>query len=95
MLAIAERPVQFVEVGLWVERAPGSTIERQLRFPTVQAAVTALTHPESSPLFDRHREVDLDWFGFEVQIYFTDGTRTAPFQVLSRDHAVRLLKEYE
>ena len=87
-------PVQCVHVGLWVERAPGSSIERQLRFPTVQAAVDALTHPESSQLFDRHRGVDLNWFGFEVQIYFTDGTRTAPMQVLSRDHAVRLLNEY-
>ena len=94
MLAIADATVQFVEVGLWVERSPGSTIERQLRFPTVQAAVSALTHPESSPLFDRHRGVDLDWFGFEVQIYFTDGTRTAPLQVLSRDHAVRLLNQF-
>jgi hypothetical protein len=88
------RSVQFVQVGLWVERSPGSSIERQLRFPTVQAAVTALADPESSPLFDRHRGVDLDWFGFEVQIYFTDGTRTAPMQVLSRDNAVRLLNEY-
>jgi hypothetical protein len=88
------RSVQFVEVGLWIERAPGSSIERQLRFPTVKAAVAALTRPESSPLFDRHRGVDLSWFGFELQIYFTDGTRTAPFQVLSRDHAVRLLNEY-
>ena len=87
-------PVQFVDVGLWVERSPGSTIERQLRFPTVQAAVIALTHPESSPLFDRHRGIDLGWFGFEVQIYFIDGTRTAPMQVLGRDHAVRLLNEY-
>ena len=50
-------PVQFVDVGLWVERSPGSTIERELRFPTVQAAIAALTHPESSPLFDRHRGV--------------------------------------
>jgi hypothetical protein len=87
-------PVQFVDVGLWVERSPGSTIERELRFPTVQAAIAALTHPESSLLFDRHRGVDLNWFGFEVQVYFTDGTRTAPMQVLSRDHAVRLLNEY-
>jgi hypothetical protein len=88
------RSVHFVEVGLWVERAPGSNIDRRLRFPTVQAAVDALTHPESSPLFDRHRGVELSWFGFEVQVYFTDGTRTPPLQVLSRDHAVRLLNEY-
>ena len=86
--------VQFVEVGLWVERGPASTIERQLRFSTVQEAVTALTHPESSPLFDRHRGVDPDWFGFEVQIYFGDGTRTAPMDVIGRDNAVRLLNEY-
>jgi hypothetical protein len=86
--------VDFVQVGLWVERGPASTIERQLRFPTVQAAVTALTHPESSPLFDCHQGVDLDWFGFEVQIYFTDGTRTAPLDVLGRDNAVRLLNEF-
>jgi hypothetical protein len=86
--------VQSVQVGLWVERGPGSTIERQLRFPTVQVAVTALTHPESSPLFDRHRGVDLNWFGFEVQIYFTDGTRTAPLQVIGRDQAVRLLNRF-
>lgn len=89
------RAVQFVEVGLWVERAPGSSIERQLRFPTVRAAISALTQPESSSLFDRHRGVDLDWFGFEVQLYFTDGSRTPPLQVLSRDHAVRLLHELE
>jgi hypothetical protein len=87
-------PVQFVQVGLWVERGPGVTIERQLRFPSVEAAVAALMEPESSPLFDRHRGIDLDWFGFEVQIYFTDGTRTAPLQVLGRDNAVRLLNEY-
>jgi hypothetical protein len=88
------RPVQFVDVGLWVERGPGSAIERHLRFPTVQAALTALTHPESSPLFDHHRGVDLDWFGFEVQIYFIDGTRTAPLQVLGIDNAVRLLHQF-
>jgi hypothetical protein len=87
--------VQFVEVGLWVERAPGSTIERHLRFPTVEAAVAALTDADSSPLFDRHRGIDVNWFGFEVQVYFTDGTRTAPLQVLGRDHAVRLLNEFE
>ena len=87
-------PVQFVELGLWVERAPGSSIERRLRFPTVQAALEALTHPESSPLFDRHRGVDLDWFGFEMQIYFTDGTRSAPLQVLGRDNAVHLLSQF-
>ena len=86
--------VQSVEVGLWVERAPGSNIERQLRFPTVEAAVAALTDPDSSPLFDRHRGIDVNWFGFQVQVYFTDGTRTAPLQVLGRDDAVRLLNEF-
>ena len=88
------RQGQFVQVGLWVGRAPGSTIEKQMRFPAVQEAINALTRSDSSPLFDRHRGVDMSWFGFEIQLYFADGTRTAPLQILGIENALSYLNEF-